>query len=177
MLRRVLIALAAGPVIAAAAQAFPSLPAAFRPFPGDTEAHVRLGRALDAGYSALRRGQPEAAIAAFEEAEAVGLMEEPNYLPWIGRAEALCRAGRREEGRRWLGEFRCALGLDTRTRRCETLESSPLTARPDAPSACHRELCAAEIVRGQLEAQTTLADRRYGERMNSLAVEVERRCR
>jgi hypothetical protein len=132
-----------------------------------------------AGYVDLALGRPQQALSHFKEAEALPLWEQENYYSWVGEAEALCRLGRKAEGRATLTEFMCANAIVSRRRQCSDLEiEEPRDAAPrplpDAPMRCFTEICAADLVRDQIEE---LPLRRQMDRSTRrLVARAERRC-
>lgn len=128
---------------------FPHSPAAIRAMTVIDDADLAIRNEMDAGYAQMGNGQFDAATVRFSRAENMFILENPNFLPWIGKAEALCRAGRRSEGRAYATNFRCALEIGTGVTSCRKIESDPAAIR--SLSLCYKAFCAAEIVRPQYE--------------------------
>jgi len=108
---------------------------------------------MDIGYLEIAKENYEQAIKHFSSAESLFILENPNSLPWIGKAEALCRSGRNEEGLYYTTNFRCALEIENGDRKCSDMEMRQAKPRPEFEplSLCYEAYCAAEIVRPQYE--------------------------
>lgn len=143
--------------------------------PEEDDGYVRR---LEKGYALLAEGRSAPALAEFQGAARIALMEEANTLPWAGEAEALCRLGRKAEGRATLADFTCAVELTARRRTCASLEVAELTPRggPGFPARCHAELCAAEIVRGTLDGAPIAENRRVSDGLTRLAGRLAKQC-
>lgn len=128
----------------------------------ENESQAAVLSRMEAGYAHLARDEPAAALNAFRSAAQVALFEEPNELPWVGEAEALCRVGRKAEGRAVLADFTCTLDLWADRRTCESMEVALRRPHggPGFPTRCYVELCFGEIVRGYLDEPVTEQSRR-----------------
>jgi hypothetical protein len=117
------------------------------------DADLAIRNEMDSGYQEMSGRRYDRAVARFSKAESMFILENPNFLPWIGKAEALCRQGKREEGRYYVANFRCALDIISGDRKCNDMEAGYAVLRPGlgAISLCHQSFCAAEIVRPQYE--------------------------
>jgi hypothetical protein len=142
-------------------------------------------RKLDAGYAELSRGRPAPALVQFRSASRMSgegaFVEVPNTLPWVGEAEALCRLGRKAEGRTALANFRCAVDIENLRRRCESLETARLKPRGGLgfPARCYQELCAGELIRGYYDGSRTpqpTDEERAEPDLRPLAARVGRIC-
>lgn len=143
--------------------------------PEEDDGYVRR---LEKGYALLAENRSAPALAEFQGAARIPLVEEANTLPWAGEAEALCRLERKAEGRAALADFSCAVELTARRRTCASLEVAELTPRggPGFPARCHAELCAAEIVRGTLDGAPIAGNRRVSDGLTRLASRVAKQC-
>lgn len=128
-------------------------PAPIRALTVIDEADLAIRNEMDIGYLEIARGHYEQAIEYFSKAESQFILENPNSLPWIGKAEALCRSGKNKEGRYYTDNFRCALEIENGDRKCSDMETGQAKLRPELQplSLCHEAYCAAEIVRPQYE--------------------------
>ena len=148
---------------------------------GNFELYLEHDRKLKAGYAELSRGRPAQALAHFRAASRMTFFEDSNTLPWIGEAEALCRLGRKAEGRTVLANFSCAVDIGDLRRTCESLETARMKPRggPGFPARCHQELCAGEIIRGYYEGPETpqpTEEERAEPGLRPLAARVGRIC-
>jgi len=158
---------------------FTHTPAAIKTLDLIDEADLAIRNEMDRGYAYIDEGDYDEAIQYFTSAEDMFLLENPNFIPWIGKAEALCRGGRREKGNYYLANFRCALEISSGRRGCDEIEAEPGKLHPDMQelSLCHQSFCAAEIIRPQYEGASNDGAISYGEvDLINLTREIEDVC-
>jgi hypothetical protein len=121
--------------------------------PIEDEGEAEIQKLMNSGYKNMHAGDYQQSLRYFTEAEKVYLLESANFMPWIGKAEALCRSGDTAKGRFYARNFQCALNIIDERVTCAQMESSERVLKKSAQdmALCHAEFCASEIVRSIYE--------------------------
>lgn len=129
------------------------------------------------GYQYLERRKFDLALSQFNKAQRVFLPESVNYLPWIGKAEALCRSGKKVDGRSYLHNFKCATDLQSNRKYCDDMERGGKLINK-AEALCYAEFCKSEIIRPayQRNSDETAALKLYTNYSEQLIKNVSKTC-
>lgn len=121
----------------------PTLPVE-EPFPGADPRYRRYDELMVVGEALLAADRPAAALARFEEADAIDRFELQGFEPLLGIAEARCRMGDESGGRTALDDFRCALRVDAGELPCyigEPTAGAPGEDNPELTRECRHRMC------------------------------------